>query len=206
MLANRFRGRGVEYEELFSAACLGLLKAADGFDSTRGLMFSTYAVPVILGEIKLIFRQGGAVKVSRSLKELSLKASRLQSELSAEAGDDSPHLSAIAARLGVSLEDAAEALCAAQPPVSLTMWDSGGDEISSQFDIPVEPAEVRLTESLSLRQSLERLPEADRRLLQLRYWQGKTQSETGKLLGMSQVQVSRREKKLLAELRQELAN
>ena len=107
-LANRFRGRGIEYEELVSAGCMGLVKAAKGFDDSRGLCFSTYAVPVILGEMKRLFRDGGTVKVSRTLKELSLKAVRVQEQLQ-KAGEE-PRLSAIAERLGVTPAEAGEAL------------------------------------------------------------------------------------------------
>ena len=119
-LANRFRGRGVEYEELYAAGCVGLVKAVDRFEPERGLCFSTYAVPVILGEIRRLFRDGGSVKISRSLKELSVKAARLRDQLSA---NGEPRISDIAQALGVTPEEAAEALCAGIPPVSL---DHGG--------------------------------------------------------------------------------
>ncbi|HCD69625.1 MAG TPA: flagellar biosynthesis protein FliA, partial [Ruminococcaceae bacterium] len=109
-LANRFRGRGIDYEELYSAGCVGLVKAYDNFDFERGLKFSTYAVPVILGEIRRLFRDGGAVKMSRSLKELSMKAARARDELSADG--NIPTVSDIAKRLGVSEEDVAEAVAA----------------------------------------------------------------------------------------------
>lgn len=197
-LANRFRGRGVEYEELVSAGFMGLVKAAKGFDESRGLCFSTYAVPVIMGEMKRLFRDGGTVKVSRSLKELSLKAVRVQERLKKDGKE--PRISDIAAELGVSDSEAGEALAVSLPPVSLTADDENG----SEYDLPVPPEQAKLTETIALRQCLELLPPDDRRLLQLRYWQGKTQSETGKLLGMTQVQVSRREKKLLLSLRQML--
>ena len=107
-LANRFRGRGVEYEELYAAGCVGLVKAVDRFEPERGLCFSTYAVPVILGEIRRLFRDGGSVKISRSLKELSVKAARLRDQLSA---NGEPRISDIAQALGVTPEEAAEALC-----------------------------------------------------------------------------------------------
>ena len=107
-LAGRFKGRGIEYEELFAAGCEGLVKAGLGFDESRGLKFSTYAVPVILGEIKRLFRDGGSVKVSRSLKELSLKAAAVQEKL--RSGGNEPKLSDIASELGVTLEQAGEAV------------------------------------------------------------------------------------------------
>ncbi len=197
-LAGRFRGRGIEYEELVSAGCVGLVKAANGFDECRGLQFSTYAVPVILGEIKRLFRDGGTIKVSRGLKELSMKAVRVQEQLQKEGLE--PRLSEIAKRLGVSPEQASEALSARLPPVSLT----GADENGAEYDLPIPPEQAKLTDKIALRQCLDDLPPADRELIVLRYWKGKTQGETGKLLGMTQVQVSRREKKILLTLRQML--
>ena len=195
-LANRFRGRGIEYEELVSAGCMGLVKAAKGFDDSRGLCFSTYAVPVILGEMKRLFRDGGTVKVSRTLKELSLKAVRVQEQLQ-KAGEE-PRLSDIAERLGVTPAEAGEALAVSLPPVSLTADEENG----SEYDLPVPPEQAKLTDSIALRQCLDLLPHEDRELIRLRYWQNKTQGETGRLLSMSQVQVSRREKKILLKLRQ----
>lgn len=197
-LATRFRGRGIEYEELFAAGCEGLVKAANGFDESRGLKFSTYAVPVILGEIKRLFRDGGTVKVSRSLKELSLKVARTQEQLRKKG--EEPHLSDIANALGITVEQAGEAVAAAVPPVSLTGFDDEGGE----FDIPVAPQQYALTEHIALQQCMSVLDGADRRLLWLRFWENKTQSETGRLLGMSQVQVSRREKKILLMLKEML--
>lgn len=193
-LANRFRGRGIDYEELFSAGSLGLVKAYDNFDASRGLCFSTYAVPVILGEIKRLFRDGGAVKMSRSLKELSLRAARARDELSKSGAE--PTVGELAEYLGVSPEEAAEAVAAGLPPVSLTAADDGGE-----FDLPEPSRESELIDKLALRQCLSELGERDRRLIILRYFRSMTQSQTAALLGMTQVQVSRRERKILDDLR-----
>ncbi|MCH5206767.1 MAG: sigma-70 family RNA polymerase sigma factor [Oscillospiraceae bacterium] len=193
-LANRFRGRGIDYEELFSAGSVGLVKACDNFDESRGLCFSTYAVPVILGEIKRLFRDGGAVKMSRSLKELSVKAARARDELS-KSGTE-PTVSEIAEYLNISPEEAAEAVAAGSPPVSLTCAEDGGE-----LDLPTESRESAIIDKLALRQCLNELPEEDRALLILRYFRGKTQSETAEILGMTQVRVSRRERKILDQLR-----
>ena len=182
-LANRFRGRGVEYEELYAAGCVGLVKAVDRFEPERGLCFSTYAVPVILGEIRRLFRDGGSVKISRSLKELSVKAARLRDQLSA---NGEPRISDIAQALGVTPEEAAEALCAGIPPV------------------PSASGEDALIDRLALRQCLSELSGEDREILMLRYFRRKTQCETAQILGMTQVMVSRRERKLLKELREQL--
>ncbi len=194
-LANRFRGRGIEYEELFAAGSLGLVKAYDNFDVSRGLCFSTYAVPVILGEIRRLFRDGGTVKMSRSLKELSLKAARARDELSQRNGAE-PTVSQIAEYLGVSPEDAAEAVSASAPTISLTAEEDGGD-----FDIPTDSGENSTIDRLALRQCLDELPEEERTLLILRYYRGKTQSETAQLLGLTQVRVSRMERRILERLR-----
>lgn len=195
-LANRFRGRGIEYEELYSAGCMGLVKAAKGFDEERGLKFSTYAVPVILGEIKRLFRDGGTVKVSRGLKELSLKVMRRREELLKNGHD--PSISELAEYFAVSAEQITEAISAAQPALSLT----GGEDDGSEYDLPVEAPQAKATERIALEQCLCRLGAEDRRLIYLRYWKGRTQSETGKELGLTQVQVSRREKKILDGLRE----
>lgn len=196
-LANRFRGRGIEYDELYSAGCMGLVKAAKGFDETRGLKFSTYAVPVILGEIKRLFRDGGTVRVSRSLKELSLKVMRYKEECMKKGHE--PALSEIAEYFEVTVEQISEAISAAQPALSLT---AGEEEDGSEYDLPIEPPQAKATELIALGQCLSSLAPDDRRLIYLRYWKGLTQSETGKQTGMTQVQVSRREKRILEGLRE----
>lgn len=196
-LANRFRGRGIEYEELFSAGSLGLVKAYDSFDNERGVCFSTYAVPVILGEIKRLFRDGGAVKLSRSLKELSLRVKRAREELTKNGTE--PTISELAKYLGITPEEAAEAVGASAPPLSLTAGDD--DNEAAELDVPVESAENSLVDKLALRQCLEKLPEDDRTLIILRYFRSKTQAQTAELLGMTQVQVSRRERRILEKLR-----
>ncbi|MBQ8195129.1 MAG: sigma-70 family RNA polymerase sigma factor [Oscillospiraceae bacterium] len=197
-LANRFRGRGIEYEELFAAGSLGLVKACDNFDHGRGLCFSTYAVPVILGEIKRLFRDGGAVKVSRSLKELSLKAARIRDRLISDGKE--PRISDIAEALGVSNEAAAEAIAAGIPPISL----SPSDDDENTTDIPTPSGEEKLIDRLALRQCLAELSESDRELILLRYERELTQCQTAAILGMTQVQVSRRERKIISAMREKM--
>lgn len=199
--AARFRGRGVEYDDLFSAGCMGLVKAYDGFDGTRGLRFSTYAVPVILGEIKKLFRDGGTVKVSRSLKELSLKIGMERERWIKQTGQE-PTVSQLAQRLGISPEQAAEAMNAALPALSLT--PAGDEDGAREFDIPEESCEETVSDLLSLKSVLGTLAPEDRTLIYLRFFQNKTQSETAKVLHTTQVQISRRERKLLAAMRREL--
>lgn len=194
-LANRFRGRGIDYEELFSAGSSGLVKAYDNFDASRGLCFSTYAVPVILGEIRRLFRDGGSVKMSRSLKELSMRAARARDELCKNGSE--PTISELAEYLGVSPESAAEAVAASVPAMSLTSAEDGGE-----FDLPSESGESAIIDKLALRQCLDELPAEDRTLLILRYFREKTQAETARILGTTQVSVSRRERRLLERLRE----
>ena len=134
--ARRFMGRGIEYDDLFQSGCMGLVKAADGFDEERGLKFSTYAVPVILGEIRRLFRDGGTVKVSRSLKELSLRASRERDAFTAREGRE-PSVGELADLLGVEREQAVEALGASMPALSLTR--AGEEDDGEEIDLPVTP-------------------------------------------------------------------
>ena len=200
LCANRFRGRGVEYDDLYSAGCIGLMKAVNAFDTERGVRFSTYAVPVILGEIKRLFRDGGTVKVSRSMKELSMRVVRLRDELRMQNGTE-PTVQQLSREMGVEENDIVQALCVSIPPVSLTDPEGGGE---GQLDIPVPPPDTEIGDVLALRQIMQTLSEQDRLLLTMRYYQNKTQSQTAQALGMTQVQVSRREKKLLLAMREEL--
>lgn len=201
LCVKRFKGRGIEYDDLYSAGCVGLIKAIDAFDESRGVQLSTYAVPVILGEIKRLFRDGGAIKVSRSLKELSLKVVR-EKENFTKIHLREPQLSELSEILGAPEEDIVEALNVSSPPVSLTEDDDSGE--GRQLDVRVENHEERISELLSLKEVVNHLETRDRRLIMLRYLRGKTQTETAKELGMTQVQVSRREKKILTMLREKL--
>ncbi len=198
--ANRFRGRGMEYDDLFQAGCLGLVKAVDAFDSSRGVRFSTYAVPVILGEIRRLFRDGGTVKVGRTLKELSLRATR-EAEAFRRETQREPTVAELADRLGVEPAEAAQALGAAIPPLSLTQND---DEGGGQMDISVDSHEEKIAELLSLRQVVCELEPRDRKIVVMRFFQSKTQTQTAEALGMTQVQVSRREKAILSTMRAKL--
>lgn len=198
--AKRFKGRGIEYDDLFQAGCVGLVKAVDGFDVERGLQLSTYAVPVILGEIKRLFRDGGAVKISRGLKDLSIKTTRICEEFYKQEGRELT-ISELAQRLNVDPTEAAEALGAARIPLSLT---GDSDDGESQIDIPVESHDEKVSEMLALKQSIGELPKNDRAIIVLRFFKHQTQTETAKALGMTQVQVSRREKVILKNLRMRL--
>ena len=199
--AQRFRGRGIEYDDLFQAGCLGLIKAAENFEESRGLRFSTYAVFLILGEMRLLFRKGGTVKMSRALRELAVRASRARDDFFQREGR-SPTVGEVAELLGVEPEQAAQALSAAQPVLSLTESEEDG---GGQADVAVDSGEEAALERLSLRQAVGELEPRDRKIVYLRYCKSSTQTETARCLGMTQVQVSRREKVILQQLRQQLA-
>ena len=203
LCANRFRNKGIEYDDLYGAGCIGLLKASKAFDPDRGVRFSTYAVPVILGEIKRLFRDGGTIKVSRSLKELSLHITRHREQFILSEGRE-PTIEELCLLSGQPSETVIEALNVSLPPLSLT--ESNDDSDNSEFDIPTESPDSSITDKLSLRQVMSDLEPNDRQLIYLRYFENKTQVETAKVLGMTQVQVSRREKKILSLMRQKLYN
>lgn len=197
-LCRRFAGRGIEYDDLYQAGCIGLIKATDAFDEQRGLCFSTYAVPVIMGEIRRLFRDGGAVKVSRSVKELGLKISR-EKQIMEQKLCREPTVSELAEKLGVSLEEITEAMCASQPTVSLTRDDDGE---SCETDLPTVSTEDEISDRLLLDAAFEKLDETEKRIVTYRYYEYLTQSKTAELMNMTQVQVSRAEKKILLKLRE----
>lgn len=196
-LCKRFVGRGIEYDDLYQAGCIGLVKAADGFDESRGLCFSTYAVPVILGEIRRMFRDGGSVKVSRGLKELSLKITRAKAALELKLLRE-PTISELADELGVTPEEITEAQTAALPTVSLTYESDDGIK---DADIAIAGPEELLTDKLLLQRAFRHLDQIEQQIIRCRYFEYLTQNETAARLGMSQVQVSRAEKKILLKLR-----
>lgn len=199
--AGRFRGRGIEYDDLYSAGCMGLVKAYDGFDESRGVCFSTYAVPVILGEIKKLFREGGVVKVSRSLKELGMRVNAAREQYIKLCGTE-PSLTQLAQQLDEPLDSIALAVQAAQPALSLT--PDNGEESGAQLDIPVDSPEEELADRISLGEVLRSLPQEDQDLIRLRFYRERTQSETARLLHTTQVQISRRERKILRWMRAQL--
>ena len=161
--AQRFRGRGIEYDDLFQAGCLGLIKAAENFEESRGLRFSTYAVFLILGEMRLLFRKGGTVKMSRALRELAVRASRARDDFFQREGR-SPTVGEVAELLGVEPEQAAQALSAAQPVLSLTESEEDG---GGQADVAVDSGEEAALQRLSLRQAVGELEPRDRKIVYL---------------------------------------
>lgn len=195
--ARRFMGKGIEYDDLYASGCLGLVKAVDRYDESLGYRFSTYAVPVILGEIRLLFREGGSVRLSRSLQELSVKAKRIADEYRMNNGADI-NISELAEALGTDTYTAQEALNASRAVLSLSR-DNGSDD--GCIEIPAPSAEDELTDRLSLLQVMEALSMDERELIRLRYFKHRTQSETARTLNTTQVQISRREKKILMKMR-----
>lgn len=199
-VCKRFTGKGIEYDDLFQAGCLGLVKAADAFDTTRGVCFSTYAFPVIMGEIKRLFRDGGTVKISRTIKELGLKINAEKERLEQKL-DREPTVVELAERLGVSAEEITEAICALQPTLSLTIDEEGG---MRESDIPSVSTEEAVTDRLTIDAGMANLDETEKKIVQCRYFLSMTQSKTAEILSMTQVQVSRKEKVILGKMRQAL--
>lgn len=199
--ARRFMGRGIEYDDLFQAGCIGLIKSVSAFDCSRGVQFSTYAVPVIFGEMRRMFRDDGTVKVSRGIKELYIRAMREKEHLSATLGRE-PQLSEIAEVLKVDIAELSEALTAASTPMSLTQSDE--DDNEQQMCIPVEFPESEIIDKMTLYGEVGNLEEDDKQIILLRFIKNRTQQQTAALLGMTQVQVSRRERKILTLLRNRL--
>ena len=197
--AKRFKGKGIEYEEMFAAGCVGLIKAYDAFDHSRGVQFSTYAVPVILGEIKKLFRDGGMLKVTRSVKELSLKISYTREYLQKQLGQE-PTVKEIADHLSVPSEDVAQAISASTPPMSLTAIFEEEDG-QCEFDIPVESSEENLANMMGLKYAISELDSEEKQIIYLRFFQNRTQSVTAQILGKTQVQISRQERKIIQKMR-----
>ncbi len=198
--ARRFMGRGVEYDDLYGAGCVGLVKAAKSYDATRNTAFSTYAVPVITGEMKRLFRDDGTVKVSRRLKEIYMKAMRAKEAFEAEHLRE-PTVTELAGILNLPTEELGAALTAGSPVMSLTLTDG---EKENELNLPEVSFEEELISRLSLKNALSTLNKEDLTLVSLRFSRGLTQQKTAQLLGMTQVQVSRREKKIMEKLRLEL--
>ncbi len=198
-IASRFKGKGVEYDDLFQTGCVGLIKAVDNFDETLGYKFSTYAVPVIMGEIKRIFRDGGTVKVSRSLKEKSLVLQR-EKEKFENKNMRSPTISEMADIMNCSKEEICELENVLSPVLSL----SGTAENENEIDVPFDNSD-NIFDRITLNQVISTLSGKEQQIVKLRYFEGQTQCSVAKTLGISQVQVSRKEKEILKKLKRKLA-
>lgn len=205
-VAKRFYGRGTEPEDLFQIGSIGLLKAIDKFDLSYDVKFSTYAVPMISGEIKRFLRDDGMIKVSRSLKEIAYRAYLAGEKLREETGQE-PTVEEIAEKIEVEKETLVLAMEASSEVESLqkTIYQGDGNEILLMDKIvEEEEREEKILNTLLLKQLLGELGERERELLFLRYFGNKTQGEVGKMMGISQVQVSRMEKRILQDLRKRL--
>jgi RNA polymerase sporulation-specific sigma factor len=203
-VVQRFLNRGYEAEDLFQIGCIGLLKSIDKFDLSYDVKFSTYAVPMIIGEIQRFLRDDGTVKVSRSLKETANRIRRTKDELSKTLGLQ-PKVSEVAEELGITVEDVVFAQDAMRTPSSIheTVYENDGDPITLIDQISDEE-EHKWFDRLALKDAITSLPERERLIVYLRYFKDQTQSEVAKRLGISQVQVSRLEKKILTYIRTEL--
>ena len=202
-VARRFRGRGYDQEDLIQIGCIGLLKAIDHFDSSFELRFSTYAVPMISGEIKRFLRDDGIIKVSRSLKETAYKTFQVREELEKSMGRE-PTVEEVAERMGISREEIVLAMESAAEVESLQkpLYQSDGTDIYLQDRLEEkENANEKLLDRLLLQNLIRGLKGEERRLIYLRYFENCTQNQVGRMLGMSQVQVSRMEKRILKNLR-----
>ena len=198
-LASRFLYSGQEFEDLCQVGMMGLLRAVRNFDESRGLCFSTYAVPVILGEIRRYLRDDNMVKVSRSLKENYIRLRRAEQALSKESGT-SPSLSELCAATGLSREDALQALEGASRPVSLEAPVGEDGNLSLGDTVPLTES-IDTVDRLALKEGISSLPPLERQIVTLRYFYARTQQQTADALGLTQVQVSRKEKKILEILR-----
>ena len=198
-IARRYFGRGTEPDDLYQLGCVGFLKAVAGFDLSYGTQFSTYAVPKIAGEIRRFLRDDGQVKVSRSLKERAAQIHQARTRLTGTLGRE-PAVSELAAELGLTPEEIAMAETATGMAESIQR-ESGEEGFSLEDVLCTDGMEDRILESLSLRNALSHLTERERIVIDLRYFHGLTQQKIAGLLGVSQVQVSRIEKKALGQLR-----
>lgn len=201
-VVRRYYGRGVDPEDLYQLGCLGFLKAVRGFDPAYGCQFSTYAVPKIAGEIRRFLRDDGAVKVSRGLKERGLAIRQARERLSHDL-DREPTLSELARETGLEPEEIAAAEEAARPVVSLQM-ETGEEGLTLEAMLGSDGMEERLVETLALRGAIDALPPRERQVIFLRYYKNLTQDKTARVLGVSQVQISRIERKAMTALRQAL--
>lgn len=202
-VAKRFSGRGTELEDLYQLGCLGFLKAVEGFDLEFGTQFSTYAVPKIAGEIRRFLRDDGTIKVSRGLKEQSAAVKAARSRLTTELGRE-PTIQEISAKIGLSPEEIAMAETATAATESIQR-ESGEEGFTLENVLTDTESEERMVEKIALRQAVDKLPEREKTVIKLRYYHGLTQQRVAKVLLVSQVQISRIEKRALGMLREFMA-
>lgn len=208
-IAQRFRDRGVDFEDLMQIGMIGMIKAIRSFDLERGTTFSTYAVPLIFGEIRRHMRDEGPIKIGRYYKKLGAAIMNARNKIYSEEGRDA-HIEELARMCGVSAEDAAMALEAISPVVSLSDKVYGADEDGVEFGATITDTESeadfeRLRDRIALGQAIAEMPEMWQRIVLLRYYRNMTQQQTADSLGLSQVKVSREEKKIMDFLRTKMS-
>ena len=200
---QRFLGRGENPDDLFQVGCIGLLKAIANFDTTKDVRFSTYGVPMIAGELRRYLRDYSPIRVSRSVRDLAYRVLQCKQTMTAELGRE-PTLEQVAARLELPLEEVVGAMDAVSTPVSLyePVYTDGGDPLTVMDQVrDVKNTDEQWLESIALRQAMQALSEREKRILALRFYDGRTQMEVAGNLGISQAQVSRLEKGALASIR-----
>ncbi len=204
---RRFSGRGENPDDLFQVGCIGLMKALDNFDITQNVRFSTYAVPMIIGEIRRYLRDNNAIRVSRSMRDTAYKALAARDALQNDLGRE-PTMAEIAAKMGIPQEDVLFALEAIQDPVSLfePVFGEGGDALYIMDQVKDEHEKVdSWVEDIAIRDALKRLNDRERRIMQLRFFEGRTQMEVAGEIGISQAQVSRLEKAALGHMKRHMS-
>lgn len=200
---QRFKNRGENADDLFQVGCIGLMKALDNFDVTQNVRFSTYAVPMIIGEIRRYLRDNNSIRVSRSLRDIAYKALQARDKLATESGRE-PTMVELAAALSMPCEEVVFALEAIQDPVSLfePIYNDGGDTVFVMDQVKDDKeADSLWLEGIALNEAMQRLNDRERRILRLRFFEGRTQMEVAGEIGISQAQVSRLEKNALVHLR-----
>lgn len=206
-IVKRYSGRGYDTEDLVQIGAIGLIKAIKKFDTKFNVCFSTYAVPVIAGEIKRFLRDDGAVKISRTLKETAIKGRRTEEELRRVLNRD-PTIGEIAEKCGVDADTLTEAFDAAAPPASIydSIYENGENEIRLLDTMGGDESEEKIINKVMAENILTSLKPRERQVIVLRYYKGKTQSEIARIIGVSQVQVSRIEKRILENLRKSMCS
>lgn len=205
-IIRRFKGKGVEYDDLYQLACIGLLKAIKNFDVSFGVVFSTYAVPMIVGEIKRFLRDDGAIKISRIIKAQAFAINKYVEAYSSKTGE-SPTIEQISEALAISKEDVVIALDSSKALISLSepIDDKDGDKSSEFADrIPSDEREEDMVDKILLKSMIEKLPPREKKIIIMRYYRDNTQSEIAKELGVSQVQVSRIENKIISQFKNQI--
>ncbi len=203
---QRFNNRGEPVDDLFQVGCIGLMKAIDNFDLTKEVKFSTYAVPMIIGEIRRYLRDNNPIRVSRSLRDTAYRALQVRDALVNKHSEE-PNINDLAAELGMSREDVVYALDAIQEPVSLfePIYHDGGDPIYVMDQISDKKNEdTNWLEGISIREAMEKLDQREQTILNSRFFQGKTQMEVAEEIGISQAQVSRLEKAALKQIKRHM--